>query len=97
MIEVKRGRHIRAIKPDGEVVFISDATARNSKFLQKYNIRIDDEEYLNPSKPQSIVFEEAPKRRPIARRRTEEVIESQSADSIVEQSPNIDLEPSEIQ
>ena len=97
MIEVKRGRHIRAIKPDGEVVFISDATARNTKFLQKYNIRIDDEEYLNPTKAQPIVVEEAPKRRPMMKKRNEEVVVSQSADAIVEQFPGIDLDPTEIQ
>lgn len=37
-------RKIRAIGPRG-VVFISEATARNSKFLAKYGITVEDEEY----------------------------------------------------
>lgn len=38
-------RKIRAIGPRG-VIFISEATARNSKFLSKYGIVVEDENYL---------------------------------------------------
>lgn len=37
-------RKIRAIGPRG-VIFISEATARNSKFLSKYGIMVDDETF----------------------------------------------------
>lgn len=37
-------RKIRAIGPRG-VIYISEATARNSKFLSKYGIMVDDESF----------------------------------------------------
>lgn len=37
-------RKIRAIGPRG-VIFISEATARNGKFLAKYGIMVDDEKF----------------------------------------------------
>ena len=37
-------RKIRAVGPRG-VIFISEATARNAKFLSKYGIRVEDETY----------------------------------------------------
>lgn len=42
-------RKIRAIGPRG-VIYISEATARNSKFLSKYGIMVDDENYA-PQQP----------------------------------------------
>jgi len=37
-------RRIRAVGPRG-VIFISEATARNAKFLAKYGIMVDDEKF----------------------------------------------------
>jgi hypothetical protein len=37
-------RQIRAVGPRG-VIFISEATARNAKFLAKYGIMVDDEKF----------------------------------------------------
>ena len=89
MNDEMRGRRIRAIKANGQVVMISRETARNTKFLQKYKIRIEDETYLNP---QSQVFEpipEAPKRRPMIRQQEPEIIVSQSAETMMDQTPEV--------
>jgi hypothetical protein len=66
-------RKIRAIGPRG-VIFISEATARNAKFLAKYGIMVDDEKFekaeLYPTKigkvviaDESIEISEPPKKK----------------------------------
>ena len=83
---------VRCIKANGQVVMLSKATARDTAFLKKYGIRIEDEAYLNP---QSQVFEpiqEAPKRRQIIRAEEPEMIVSQSAEEMMEQTPEVNEE-----
>jgi len=89
MNDEMRGRRIRAIKANGQVVMISRETARNTKFLQKYKIRIEDEAYLNP---QSQVFEpiqELPKRRRMIIAQEPEIVVSQSSETMMEQTPEV--------
>lgn len=95
MNDEMRGRRIRAIKSNGEVVMISRETARNTKFLQKYKIRIEDEAYLNPQSGSIEQIAEAPKRRRIIQAEEPQVIVSQSAETMMEQAPEISDEPEE--
>ena len=46
---MEKGKRVRAIR-DNKVVFISQKTARDSGFLRKYGIRVDDEKF-NPTAP----------------------------------------------
>jgi hypothetical protein len=80
---------VRCIKANGQVVMLSKTTARDTAFLKKYGIRIEDEAYLNP---QSQVFEpiqEAPKRRSMIRQQEPEIVVSQSAETMMEQTPEV--------
>jgi hypothetical protein len=80
---------VRCIKANGQVVMLSKATARDTAFLKKYGIRIEDEAYLNH---QSQVFEpiqEAPKRRRVIQAEEPQVIVSQSAETMMEQTPEV--------
>jgi hypothetical protein len=56
-------RRIRAVGPRG-VIFISEATARNAKFLAKYGIMVDDEKFgkaeLSPTKIGKVVIAAEP-------------------------------------
>lgn len=56
-------RKIRAVGPRG-VIFISEATARNAKFLAKYGIMVDDEKFgkaeLFPTKIGKVVIAAEP-------------------------------------
>ena len=57
-------RKIRAIGPRG-VIFISEATAKNGKFLAKYGIMVDDEKFGKTEMPitkigKAITSSEAP-------------------------------------
>lgn len=89
MNDEMRGRRIRAIKANGEVVMISRETARNTKFLQKYKIRIEDEAYLNPQSGSIEQIIEAPKRRRMIRVEEPEIIVSQSSETMMEQTPEV--------
>jgi len=85
---------VRCIKPNGQVVMLSKTTARDTAFLKKYGIRIEDEAYLNP---QSQVFEpiqELPKRRRMIIAQEPEMVVSQSSEMMMEQTPEVsDAEP----
>jgi hypothetical protein len=56
-------RKIRAVGPRG-VIFISEDTARNAKFLAKYGIMVDDEKFgkteLSPTKIGKVVIAPEP-------------------------------------
>ena len=82
---------VRCIKANGQVVMLSKTTVRDTAFLKKYGIRIEDEAYLNP---QSAVFEpiqEAPKRRMMLRQQVQEpeMVVSQSSETMMEQTPEV--------
>ncbi len=89
MNDEMRGRRIRAIKANGEVVMISRETARNTKFLQKYKIRIEDEAYLNPQSQAFEAIQEAPKRRRMIIAQEPEIVVSQSSETMMEQTPEV--------
>jgi len=93
MNDEMRGRRIRAIKANGEVVMISRETARNTKFLQKYKIRIEDEAYLNPQSGSIEQILEVPKRRRMIRVEEPEIVVSQSSETMMEQTPEVGDEP----
>ena len=92
MNDEMRGRRIRAIKANGQVVMISRETARNTKFLQKYKIRIEDEAYLNPQSGSIDQIVEAPKRRRMIVAEEPEVIVAQSAETMMEQTFEVPTE-----
>ena len=89
MNDEMRGRRIRAIKSNGQVVMISRETARSTGFLKKYGIRIEDEAYLNPQNQVAERILEAPKRRRVIQAEEPQVIVSQSAETMMEQTPEV--------
>ena len=93
MNDEMRGRRIRAIKSNGQVVMISRETARSTGFLKKYGIRIEDEAYLNPQNQVAERILEAPKRRRMIRAEEPEIVVSQSSETMMEQTPEVGDEP----
>ena len=83
---------VRCIKPNGQVVMLSKATARDTAFLKKYGIRIEDEAYLNPQSQVAEQVLEAPKRRRVIQAEEPQVIVSQSAETMMEQTPEVPQE-----
>jgi len=84
---------VRCIKANGQVVMLSKATARDTAFLKKYGIRIEDEAYLNPQAYSFEPVQEGPKRRPMIRVEEPEIIVSQSSETMMEQTPEVGDEP----
>jgi hypothetical protein len=71
---------------------ISRETARSTGFLKKYGIRIEDEAYLNPQNQVTERILEAPKRRRVIQAEEPQVIVSQSAETMMEQTPEVPQE-----
>jgi hypothetical protein len=80
---------VRCIKPNGQVVMLSKTTARDTAFLKKYGIRIEDEAYLNPQSQAFEAIQEAPKRRRMIIAQEPEIVVSQSSETMMEQTPEV--------